>query len=134
MKRKNRKNNFQIKKTRYYYQEQDSDSVVDFYERYVKDLYHKIEIDNMTFYRIISLDLLCMGEQQEYWAVIEKNYDWKIGDVLIDENESRFIITSFPMIRPVLSDNNEWYRKTMHILFKGESDTVGEYLAKLPSN
>ena len=73
MKRKNRKGNMRIEKIRYYYQEQDSDSIVDYYERYVKDPYRKIEIDSMIFYRIITLDLLCKGEQQEYWAVIEQN-------------------------------------------------------------
>ena len=133
MKRKNRKGNIHIEKIRNYYQEQDSDSIVEFYERYINDPYRKIEMDNMIFYRIITLDLFCKGEQQEYWAVIEQNNDMKIGDIIIDENENRFIITSFPMIHPIRSDNNEWHHNSMHILFKGETDTVGEYLAKLPS-
>ena len=84
MKRKNRKGNIHIEKIRNYYQEQDSDSIVEFYERYINDPYRKIEMDNMIFYRIITLDLFCKGEQQEYWAVIEQNNDMKIGDIIID--------------------------------------------------
>lgn len=132
MKKKDRKQPMSFKSFHTAYDINESDTIVEKYERYKNDPYRKIEIDGMIFYRIIALDLIILGEKREFYVVLDNgiSFDLKVGDILIDENENRFTITSFPFDRPIFSENMDWFHMTTRIMFKGDTEMVGEYLAK----
>ena len=131
--RKKRKDTVEIRKIRYYYEQAESDTIADFYARYLSDPDRKIEIDGTVFYRIITLDLFCRAEKREYLAVTERLDHLKVGDILTDENGNRFTVTSFPFICRVHGDDT-WYWNTTHFMIRGEAEEIGEYLAVLPQD
>jgi len=111
------------------YQKFDSDTMVDYYNLYLKDEERYIEKDEELFSKIIYR---CEFYHKEgYWFLItfEALKSLKKGDILIDELGNEFFVDSFEMIR-FSGEIPEWYFKTVSVLVKANNYDIGSYLHK----
>lgn len=97
------------------------------YERYMEDPDRHIEIDGIKFYKIICTYTMRMHGQQFIIAVVEKNMDGRIGDILADEDGREFPVTEIETLRP--DEITECCLKTTYLVLKVDSMKIGKYLA-----
>lgn len=107
-----------------------SDSTNDFYQRYLQDEETIIELDGLTYYKVIDL---CEFRIKEATALVTLDFrmELRVGDVLVDEKGHKFNVISFEMIKFCSDVFPEWYLKINPVVVDGDPYSMGEYLAKL---
>ncbi|MBQ9913517.1 MAG: hypothetical protein IJO73_04745 [Clostridia bacterium] len=131
MKKTKRKTEFTFRNIRSPYRiEGSDDSINDYYQRYLQDEEAIIEIDGLTYYKIIEL---CEFRIREARALVLLDYSMnlKTGDLLVDEKGNEFNVMSFEMIKFCSDTFPEWYLKINQVVIDGDPYSMGEYLAKV---
>ena len=107
-----------------------TDSMADYYQRYLEDADGVLEIGDIIYYKIIQAHSMILRNRPIFFAIIDNAIDANIHDVLADENENIFKITSIEMMSfggliP------EWYFKTTSYVLEPGDVEIGEYLRLL---
>lgn len=110
--------------------ESSEHSINDLYQKYLQDKEATIEINGLTYYRIIDLYEFRIRNASTI-AVLDNKMNLKIGDVLTDENGQIYNIISFEMFRISSAVFPEWYLKISFVVLDGDPYKIGNYLAKV---
>lgn len=108
-------------------------SISDIYQRYIKDNDAIVEIDGLTYYKIIDLHEFRIRDAS-IMVCIDNKIDLKIGDKVIDENGTIYNVKSFEMRRMSYDVFPDWYFKINYVILDGNPYKMGFYLAKLLSD
>ena len=107
-----------------------NNSVNELYQRYIKDDEAIIEIDGLTYYKIIELyEFEASGTSAI--VTIDSKFRFKIDDKLIDENGKTYIVKGIEMDRLSTLGLPEWYSKIITAVLDGNPYEMGDYLANL---
>ena len=103
---------------------------IDFYRRYLQDKDATREIDGLIYYKII--DLYEFGRKKSsIMALLDTRMHLKIGDILVDENKSKYTVIAFEMPHIPCDIFPDWYLKINFVILDGNPYQIGEYLAKI---
>lgn len=112
------------------YRKNDNENMSLIYERYKKDTYNIIQLDEQTFYKIIE----CYEfhtKSSNLLVVLDNQMQLRIGDTLIDENDNIYGVKAFEMFRFMGNDFPEWYLKISFVAINGNIEKIGDHLAKV---
>ena len=110
------------------YQKNESETMDDWYEEYLKDEKRIMELNGRMFCKIIHRSEFYSKSGCCLLVVFEPSETVCIGDILVDEEGHEFMVNSFEMMR--FAGSNKWYLKVVPALIIGTSYDIGEYLAK----
>ena len=110
------------------YQKNETETMDDWYESYLKDEKRVMELDDWVFCKIIHRSEFYLKSGCCLLVVFEPSETVCVGDILVDEEGHEFTVKSFEMMR--FAGNNKWYLKAVPALIIGTSYDIGEYLAK----
>ena len=113
------------------YRESVSDSLSLIYERYITDPNSTYEEDGLTFFKVI--------ESYEFFEgvsllTLDSQLKLQIGDILIDENGNRHVVSAFGMLNMRQFNFPDWYLKITHVQINSDPRTIGTYVARLKEN
>lgn len=131
MKKQKRKPNVTFRLIKSPYSIKGADySLNELYQRYIKDDEAKIEIDGLTYYKIIELYEFGIRDASAI-VTIDSAIKFKIDDKLIDENGKTYIVKGIETNRLSTLGFTEWYLKIISAVLDGNPYEMGDYLAKL---
>ena len=99
------------------------------YHQYCNDPDRMKKENNRTFYRIISSCTFTLRGKRSILVMIDTSINVKVKDYVVDENEIRYQVLAFEMIR-FANEIPEWYLKCLTMLISGDIRTLGQYLAR----
>lgn len=112
------------------YESSQNTTMSEWFEAYKNDPEKEIVIDNIIYRKIIHRAEFYIYDEPSLLVDIEPTKEWRIGDILADEDGREFKIKSFAMIR-YSGDLPEWHLKISNILIQGQDYCIGNYLCKL---
>lgn len=131
MKKSKRKTEFTFRNIRSPYRiEGSDDSINDYYQRYLQDEEALIEIDGLTYYKVIDLCEFSLKEATAL-VILDCKMNLTVGDVLTDEKGNKFNLISFELLKFCNGVFPEWYLKINQVVIDGDPYSMGEYLAKV---
>ena len=110
------------------YLQSESDTIQDWYERYLLDPAGQIEMNGRVFYRIISKNILTTEFSKILLCNIDSRIKCRPGQNLIDEEGHIFKFLGITMIR-FEGLPPEWYTMAPECMLEGNESEWGEYLA-----
>jgi len=110
------------------YQKNETETMDDWYEEYLKDEKRVVSFENRMFCKIIHRSEFYLKTGCCLLVVFEPREPVCVGDILVDEEGHEFTVKSFEMMR--FAGNNRWHLNAVPILIIGTSYDIGEYLAK----
>ena len=110
------------------YGEENSEYLDSIYLKYCNDPKAIIDINSVTFYKIVQLIQLKTNKTLFILAV-DSRLKLNINDTLIDEKGNLFTIKGFEMIRFSANVFHKWYLKITFVSIIGDIKEIGEYIA-----
>lgn len=110
------------------YEQDGKKSIQELYEEYITDPEGIIEVDGLSYYKIIQLIQIQAGKIVSVVA-LDTKMNLRLKDTLIDEKGNTFTVKGFEMIRLNSDTFPEWYLKISFISITGDIENMGDYLA-----
>ena len=110
-----------------YMSEEKNNSAV-WYEEYKKDTEKSIDIDGKIYYKIIYRCKYNRNNDFSWMVLVYIPEDYRIGDMLVDENGNEFIIKAVEMT--TFTTIPEWYPTMFPLCIVGKKNDIGIYFAK----
>lgn len=110
------------------YEQNEKKSIQELYEEYITDPEGIIEVDGLTYYRIIQL-VQIQARKIISVVALDTKMNLRMGDTLIDEKGNLFTVKGFEMIRLNSDSFPEWYLKISFVSITGDIENIGDYLA-----
>ncbi len=111
------------------YENNQNDTMTEFYARYIDDIDKYVFIDGKKFCKIIYRCDCYLNDKFTHIVTFENLENLSQNDVLVDEQGREFIIKSFEMVS-FSTLIPEWYDKTYNLALLGKDYIIGKYLAK----
>ena len=102
----------------------------DLYQRYLQDKDTTKEINGLIYYKIIDLYEL-RRKKSSIMALLDTRMHLQIGDILVDENKSKYTVIAFEMPHIPIDVFPDWYLKISFVVLDGNPYQIGNYLAKI---
>ena len=110
-----------------YMSEEKNDSTA-WYEEYKRDTEKSIIINGKTYYKIIYRCKYNRNNDFSWMVLVYIPEDYRIGDMLVDENGNEFIIKAVEMM--TFTTVPEWYPIMFPLCIVGKTNDIGIYFAK----
>lgn len=105
-------------------------NLIDFYRRYLQDKVATREINGLIYYKIIDLYEF-RRKKSSIMTLLDTRMHLQIGDILVDENKSKYTVIAFEMPHIPYDIFPDWYLKINFVILDGDPYQIGEYLAKI---
>ena len=105
------------------------ETMQEWFKAYENDSAKNVEIDGKNYSKIIYWCEFYKNDEKSLLIAVVTEKDWKVGDILVDENGNEFVFKDVEMLK-YSSEIPRWACSVSSILLQPINGSVGEYLCR----
>lgn len=105
------------------------ETMQEWFKAYENDSAKNVEIDGKNYSKIIYWCEFYKNDEKSLLIAVVTEKDWKVGDILVDENGNEFVFKDVEMLK-YSNEIPRWACSVSSILLQPINGSVGEYLCR----